>query len=91
VSVSFDRDFAVSKDHHGGRLLPSDTPHINVGRYTKIMDVTGRRAVEVIRSATSSRALNELQRVRARLAPWRRHAEVSDLNERIRALINQPA
>jgi tetratricopeptide (TPR) repeat protein len=52
--------------------------------------VTGRRAVEVIRTATSSRALVELQRARIRLAPWRRHAEVSDLNDRIRTLI-QPA
>jgi tetratricopeptide (TPR) repeat protein len=51
---------------------------------------TGRQAVDVVRSATSSRALNELQRVRVRLAPWRRHAEVSDLSDRIRGLI-QPA
>jgi tetratricopeptide (TPR) repeat protein len=50
----------------------------------------GRQAVEVIRAATSSRALNEPQRVRVRLAPWRRHAEVSDLNDRIRGLF-QPA
>jgi transcriptional regulator with XRE-family HTH domain len=51
---------------------------------------TGRQAVDVVRSATSSRALNELQRVRVRLAPLRRHAEVSDLSDRIRSLI-QPA
>ena len=51
---------------------------------------TGRQAVEVVRSATSSRALNELQRLRVRLAPHRRHAEVSDVNERIRSL-TQPA
>jgi tetratricopeptide (TPR) repeat protein len=51
---------------------------------------SGRQAVEVIRSATSSRALNELQRVRVRLAPLRRHAEVSDLSDRIRRLL-QPA
>jgi tetratricopeptide (TPR) repeat protein len=50
----------------------------------------GRQAVEVIRSATSSRALTELHRGRVRLAPWRRHAEVSDLSDRIRGLI-QPA
>jgi tetratricopeptide (TPR) repeat protein len=50
----------------------------------------GRQAVDVIRSATSSRALNELQRVRVRLAPHRRNAEVSDLSDRIRGLI-QPA
>jgi len=50
----------------------------------------GRQAVDVIRSATSSRALSELQRVRVRLAPWRRDAEVSDLSDRIRGLI-QPA
>jgi tetratricopeptide (TPR) repeat protein len=50
----------------------------------------GRRAVDVVRSATSSRALGELQRVRVRLAPWRRDAEVSDLSDRIRGLI-QPA
>jgi tetratricopeptide (TPR) repeat protein len=52
--------------------------------------VAGRQAVDVIRSATSSRALNELQRVRLRLAPWRRNAEVSDLSDRIRGLV-QPA
>jgi tetratricopeptide (TPR) repeat protein len=51
---------------------------------------TGRQAIEVVRSATSGRALRELQRLRVRLAPWRRDAEVSDLSERIRALI-QPA
>jgi tetratricopeptide (TPR) repeat protein len=51
---------------------------------------TGRQAVEVVRSAPSSRALNELQHLRVRLAPHRRHAEVSDVNERIRCLI-QPA
>lgn len=50
----------------------------------------GRQAVEVIRSATSSRALSELQRARVRLAPWRRNAEVSDLSDRIRSLM-QPA
>jgi tetratricopeptide (TPR) repeat protein len=50
----------------------------------------GRRATEVIRSATSSRALQELHRVRVRVAPWRRHAEVSDLSDRIRGLL-QPA
>jgi tetratricopeptide (TPR) repeat protein len=50
----------------------------------------GRQAVDVVRSATSSRALSELQRVRVRLAPMRRHAEVSDLSDRIRGLI-QPA
>jgi tetratricopeptide (TPR) repeat protein len=43
----------------------------------------GRQAVDVVRSATSSRALSELQRARVRLAPWRRHAEVSDLSDRI--------
>ncbi|GII24639.1 helix-turn-helix domain-containing protein [Planosporangium mesophilum] len=48
---------------------------------------TGRRAIEIIKSATSSRALSELQRVRVRLAPWRRDAEVSDLSERIRRLV----
>jgi tetratricopeptide (TPR) repeat protein len=51
---------------------------------------TGRRAVEVVGTALSSRALNELQRVRVRLAPLRRHAEVSDLSDRIRGLL-QPA
>jgi len=50
----------------------------------------GRRAVDAIRSATSNRAVHELQNVRVRLAPWRRHAEVSDLSERIRGLV-QPA
>ena len=51
---------------------------------------TGRQAVTVVGAAMSSRAVNELQRLRVRLAPHRRHAEVSDLNERIRGLI-QPA
>jgi tetratricopeptide (TPR) repeat protein len=51
---------------------------------------TGRQAVDVVRSATSSRALSELQRVRVRLAPLRRHAEVSDLSDRNRRLM-QPA
>jgi hypothetical protein len=51
---------------------------------------TGRRAVEVVHTAMSSRALNELQRVRVRLAPLRRYAEVSDLSDRIRSLL-QPA
>ena len=47
----------------------------------------GRQAVDVIRAATSSRALSEVQRVRVRLAPWRRHAEVSELGDRIRGLL----
>lgn len=51
----------------------------------------GRRAVEVIRTATSSRALSELQRVRVRLAPLRKHAEVSDLSDRIRSLLKPVA
>jgi tetratricopeptide (TPR) repeat protein len=51
----------------------------------------GRQAVDVIRAATSSRALSELQRVRVRLAPWRRHAEVSDLSDRIRGLLHPAA
>jgi hypothetical protein len=50
----------------------------------------GRHAVDVVRSAASSRAVSELQRVRVRLAPMRRHAQVSDLSDRIRGLI-QPA
>jgi transcriptional regulator with XRE-family HTH domain len=51
---------------------------------------TGREAVDVVRAAPSSRALGELQRLRVRLAPWRRNAEVSDLGDRIRGLF-QPA
>lgn len=51
---------------------------------------TGIKAVEVVRSATSGRALSELQRARVRLAPWRRRTEVSELSDRIRDLI-QPA
>jgi hypothetical protein len=50
----------------------------------------GRQAIEVIWSAASSRALKEMQQLRVRLAPWRRNAEVSDVSERIRGLI-QPA
>ena len=51
---------------------------------------TGDKAVAVVRSAPSSRTLSELQRLRVRLAPWRRDAEVSDLCNRIRGLF-QPA
>lgn len=51
----------------------------------------GRRAIDVVRSAPSSRALGELQRLRVRLAPWRRNAEVSDLTERIRSLFQPVA
>jgi tetratricopeptide (TPR) repeat protein len=51
---------------------------------------TGRRAVEVVELATSGRALDELERVRLKLAPWRRDAEVSDLLQTIRRLV-QPA
>ncbi|MFC7550716.1 hypothetical protein [Plantactinospora sp. GCM10030261] len=50
----------------------------------------GRQAVEVVRSATSGRALTELQRVQVQLAPWRRREGVSELSGRIRGLI-QPA
>jgi tetratricopeptide (TPR) repeat protein len=52
--------------------------------------VAGMRAIDVVRSATSGRALSELRRARVRLAPWRRRAEVSELSDRIRELI-QPA
>lgn len=52
---------------------------------------TGRHAVEVVQSATSSRALVELAQVRTRLAPWRRDAEVSDLSRQIRDLIEPMA
>lgn len=51
----------------------------------------GRRAVDVIRLAPSSRAIDQLQRTRVGLAPWRRHAEVSDLSDRIRALTRPAA
>jgi tetratricopeptide (TPR) repeat protein len=51
----------------------------------------GRRAVDVIRTAPSGRALSELQRLRVRLAPWRRDAEVSDLSDRIRSLFRPAA
>jgi tetratricopeptide (TPR) repeat protein len=47
----------------------------------------GKRAIEVVQTATSSRALQELQRLRVRLAPWRRDAGVSELSERIRTMI----
>jgi tetratricopeptide (TPR) repeat protein len=50
----------------------------------------GLQATEVIRTATSSRALQGLQQLRVRLAPWRRDERVSELSERIRAVI-QPA
>jgi hypothetical protein len=52
---------------------------------------TGRKAVDVVRSAPSSRAVNDLQRLRVRLAPHRRSAEVSDLLERIRSLLRPAA
>jgi tetratricopeptide (TPR) repeat protein len=68
------------------RLTNAHAGRANVERACE----AGRRAVEVVRSATSSRAFVELQRARVRLAPWRRHAEVSDLSDRIRGLI-QPA
>ncbi len=48
---------------------------------------TGRRAVSVVKVATSSRAVNELLQLRARLTPWRHDAEVSDLSGQIRELI----
>jgi len=53
--------------------------------------VTGRQAVDVVRSAPSSRALSELQRLRVRLAPWRRDGEVSELGNRIRGLFQPSA
>jgi hypothetical protein len=53
--------------------------------------LAGRRAIEVVRSAPSGRAMNELQRVRVRLAPRRRNAEVSELSDRIRRLMHPAA
>lgn len=44
-------------------------------------------SVDVVRSAPSSRALSELQRLRVRLASWRRDAEVSDLTDPVRSLL----
>jgi tetratricopeptide (TPR) repeat protein len=52
---------------------------------------TGRDAIDVVRSATSSRAILELQRLRGALAPWRRVEEVSELAERIRGLTRRAA
>ncbi|MEV6489044.1 hypothetical protein AB0M20_10490 [Actinoplanes sp. NPDC051633] len=52
---------------------------------------TGRRAIGVVRTAPSGRALAEMQRVRVTLAPYRRHAEVSDLSDRIRGLMKPAA
>lgn len=49
--------------------------------------VTGRQAIEVVKVATSSRAVDELLRMRTRLTPWRRDAEVSDLSGQIRELV----
>lgn len=50
----------------------------------------GHRAVEIVEIAPSGRAFQELQIFRLRLAPWRKTAAVSDLNARIRAMV-QPA
>jgi tetratricopeptide (TPR) repeat protein len=47
----------------------------------------GTAAIDVVRSATSTRALQELQHLRVRLAPWRTDARVSDLSERIRSVV----
>lgn len=49
----------------------------------------GRQAVSTVRSATSGRALSELQGLRQRLAPWRRDEEVSGLGREIRALTSR--
>lgn len=51
----------------------------------------GRHAIAVVQAATSGRALDELDRLRTRLAPWRRRAEVSELTTQIRDLIRPAA
>lgn len=79
---------ALRRDH-GLCLARLTNAYAGQGDFDRACE-TGRQAVDVVRSATSSRALIELQRVRVRLAPLRGHAEVSDLSDRIRGLI-QPA
>ena len=46
----------------------------------------GQLAVSTVRVARSARAVHELCRVRETLAPWRRDAEVSELNTLIKGL-----
>lgn len=48
---------------------------------------TGRAAVEVVQSATSARALRELQQLSAHLDPWEQDDEVVDLIHQIRGLL----
>jgi hypothetical protein len=45
-------------------------------------------AVGTIRAATSVRALRELGRVKEKLAPWRRNAQVSEVSALIKGLTN---
>jgi tetratricopeptide (TPR) repeat protein len=47
---------------------------------------SGTQAVELVASATSTRALRELDAVRTRLLPWRHDAEVWELRNQIRQL-----
>ena len=47
---------------------------------------TGHLAVSTVRMARSARAVHQLAKVRDTLAPWRRDAEVSELNTLIKGL-----
>jgi transcriptional regulator with XRE-family HTH domain len=49
----------------------------------------GQEALAVVRAAPSARALTELERLRVRLAPWRRMPAVTELTDHIRSLATQ--
>lgn len=62
--------------------------HVVEGDKSRACQV-GWQAVSTVRSATSARALGELQELRQRLAPWRRDEEVSALGREIRSLTSR--
>jgi hypothetical protein len=52
---------------------------------------TGWRALDLVRRATSVRALRELLRLRTRLGAWRKDPEAAELGDRIHRLLRPDA
>jgi tetratricopeptide (TPR) repeat protein len=66
-------------------LARLSSAHLGEGNLADACQI-GDQAVTVVGTATSHRALNELQIVRTKLLPWRKDAQAWELSDRIRRL-----
>lgn len=77
---------ASQRRDHGLCLSRLASAYAGMHDKDRVCDV-GARAIAVVQSAPSARALRELQRLDIRMAPWRRESEVHELSQTIRRLL----